>query len=262
MRKADKVQKQIKKPNTVLIVITVFMALCACFTLFWYIRSMLPVTNFVVSGVTQYEKMDIVEASGIKKGDRLYKIDADEVEQRLLEECLYFDSVKVEKKFPNTVIFRVEEKVAQWYIQVSDSYYALDSDLLVIEETYSNEKYVKGGVSQLILPELNRLICGETPQFGSSEAESERVEALLKEIQAMPFKSRLTLVDMESRFDITVVVDGKYDVYIGDPTNVTEKLTEVEQILKTDELKNSAGAEIDASLVPLPITVRRIYKAE
>jgi cell division protein FtsQ len=223
---------------------------------------MLPVKDFIVSGVSQYEKNEVVEASGIKKGDKLYKIDKDEVEARLMESCLYFDSVKVVRKFPGTVVFRVEEKMAQWYVEVSGSYYALDSELLVLEETHSNEKFVKGGVPELVLPELSRMICGEKPQFGSSEAESERVEALLLEIQSTTFKSRLTLVDMESRFDIKVVVDGKYDVYIGDPTNVSEKLTEVERILKTDELKNCAGAEIDASLVPQPVTVRRIYKAE
>ncbi len=262
MRGSNGERRQLNKPNKVLVVVTVLMGLCACFTLFWYIRSILPVTDFVVSGVTQYEKIDIVEASGIQKGDRLYKIDADEVEKRLLEECLYFDSVKVEKKFPNTVIFRVEEKVAQWYVEVSGTYYALDSELLVLEETYSNEKFVRGGVPKLILPKLSRLMCGEQTVFGSDETESERVAELLKEIQAMQFKSRLTLVDMESRFDITVVVDGKYDVYIGDPINVSEKLNAVENILESDQLKNSAGAEIDASLVPQPITVRRIYKAE
>jgi len=261
MRKANKEQKQIRKPKPIFVVITVFMALCACFTLFWYIRSMLPVKKFVVSGATQYDKMEIIEASGIKEGDRLYKIDADKVEEKLLEECLYFDSVKVEKKFPNTVIFRVEEKLAQWYIQVSDSYYALDSDMLVIEETYSNEKFVKGGVPRLILPNLSRLMCGEKPTFGSNEAEVERVEALLKEIQEMTSKSRLTLVDMESRFDIAVEVDGKFDVYIGDPTNVSEKLTAVEHILKTDALKNSAGASINAA-IPSQVHVDKIYVAE
>ncbi len=262
MRKADKVQVRTKhKVKPLLIVVTVFMCLVFGFSLFWYVRSLLPVKNMVVAGSMQYEKHEIVNASGIKEGDRLYKIDSKKVREKLLEECLYLEDVKIEKKFPNTVIFRVEEKTPAWYVEVSGTYYVLDEDMLVIDELYSNQKMIDSGVPRIVLPNLSRMICGETAVFGSDENENARVIALLEEIQSIPFKSRITLVDMESRFDISVEVDGKHDVYIGRPEKVKEKLLAVENILerqKNDETWKN-GAEINASLVPQPVTGRPKY---
>ena len=61
------------------------------------------------------------------------------------------------------------------------------------------------------------------------------------------FKSRLTLVDIEHRFEIYIQVDGKINVYLGNTGNAASKLDAVETALEDKRLENWIGAEINAS---------------
>lgn len=249
------------KNRIALIVFTAVMCVAALVSLFFFIRSFLPVTRFELSGVTQYDRAEIIGYSGIKKGDKLYSVDTGEVEETLMESCAYIEQVEVERKFPNKIIFRIIEKTPAWYIEVSGDYYSLDTNFYVIEEAKSNEKFVNLGVPRLVLPNLRQLICGELPDFGEDETEIRKALELVVAVQSTNFKTRVTLVDMESRFDVNIVVDGKYSVYMGDISNIEEKLTAIEKILKSGDLEAFAGAEIDAS-IPETISVKPIYKTE
>ena len=246
------------KRKITLAVITVLMCVAAVFTLFIYIRSFLPVTRFELSGVTQYDRAEIIGNSGIKSGDKLYSIDVKEVERILLDSCPYLEAVEVEREFPNKIVFRVIEKIPNWYLEVSGDYYSLDTNFLVIEETKNKEKFVQMGVPKLILPNLRSLVCGELPDFAENETELRKALELVSAIQKTTLKSRMTLVDMESRFDVNIVVDGKYYIYMGDVSNIEEKIAAIEKILKSGELDKYAGAEIDAS-IPETISVKPVY---
>lgn len=248
-----------KSKKILLIAITVLMCAAALLTLFIYVRSFLPVTKFVIMGVTQYDNAEVIGNSGVEKGDKLYGLDLEEVENTLLERCPYFEQVSVKREFPNKLVIRAVEKIPVWYIEVSGNYYSLDTGFLVIEESYSKEKFVNLGISELVLPNVRSLICGELPDFGEDETEIKRALELIFTIQASTLKRRMTLVDIESRFDVNVVIDGKYEVYLGDSSNVGEKLVAVEKILNSGSLNDYAGAQIDAS-IPETVNVRRVYE--
>ncbi|MBQ9113268.1 MAG: FtsQ-type POTRA domain-containing protein [Clostridia bacterium] len=246
------------KQKILFLAVTVLMCAAALISLFMVIRSFLPVTRFELYGVTQYDRSEIVGQSGIKSGDKLYSLDLDGAEQSILEGCPYISEVTFERRFPNTLIIRVTEKTAVWYLEVSGDYYSLDENFRVIEETSSNQKFINAGVSKLILPNLRSLVVGELPDFGADDTEIRKALELVTSVQRTAFKSKITLVDMESRFDVNIVVDGRYEVYMGDISNTEEKLMAVEEILKTEELKSYAGAQIDAS-IPETISVKPIY---
>ena len=71
----------------------------------------------------------------------------------------------------------------------------------------------------------------------------------------------MTEVNIESRFNISIEVDGKFSVYLGDESNIGEKLLAVGEILKSDRLNGFEGAEIDAS-IPETVNVKPIYSKE
>ncbi len=241
------------------IAVTVLMCVVCLFSLFMYIRSFLPVTRFELLGVTQYDSAELVAAAGVKAGDKLYSIDVGEIEKTLLEKFYYIDEVYVDRKFPNKLVFNIIEKIPGWYIAVSGNYYTLDSDFLVIEETVSNEKFVNLGIPQLILPSLRSAICGELPEFGEDENEIKRSLEIVSAINASTLKYRITLVDMEKRFDIKIVVDGKYHVEIGSMDNIEEKLRAMEAVLKSGKLEQYAGANIYLSDPSKP-SVKPLYE--
>lgn len=220
------------KRTAILILITALMAIVALISTFFVIRSFLEVKDFELSGVTQYEKSMIASASGIKLGDKIYSLDLGKAEQNILDQFPYIQTVKIERRLSGKIIFRVEERRAVWYMQdTAGDYYAIDAGLLVIEETPKNDKFVLGGVTEIVLPDLGALLCGSTLEFGKDDVEREVIRRFINEVQGSPIKSRLTKLDVKNRFEIWITIDGTYEVYFGDTTNVSEKLGAIKYIL-------------------------------
>lgn len=257
-RRAERTRAMDKR-KILLISVTALMAILALISAFFVIRSFLPVREFELSGVTQYEKSMLASVSGIRVGDKIYSLDLEAAEARMLEEFPYLQSVEIERRLSGKIIFRVEERKAVWYMEVAGDYYALDSALTVIEETPKNDKFVQSGATYLILPKLRKLMCGSVPEFGEDETEKLKTLELVSAIQGDPLKSRITSLDVKSRFNVYAVIDGIYDVYIGDMSNVTEKLRVVRELLNSGDLQEFAGASIDVS-DPEAMVVRPKYE--
>ena len=95
------------------LIITVVMSVIFLLGVFFFIRSFLPVTKFEVKGEMTYkiyDDADFVSAAGLKRGIKLYSIDLDEAEKKILEECSYLENVTLKRKFPNTLVIEIEEK--------------------------------------------------------------------------------------------------------------------------------------------------------
>lgn len=240
-----------KKPKRVIVVnvrklilicATVLLCLLMLVSVFFLIKRFLKVGSFEVKGVSVYATEEIVGASGIKRGDLLYSIDRSAVEQTILEECPYLESVKVRCVFPNKVKIETVGKNAYWYIELSGAKYALDGNLTVIAETGRTE-----GITKLILPNVKSVIVGSVPSFGESETEVKKTLEIIAAIRESPLKKRMTEADLESRWDISIVVDGAFNIYLHDMSDLEAKMLAVEAVLESEKLTGCTGAEIDAS---------------
>lgn len=209
------------------------------------IRGFMRVSAFDVTGDSPYESEDIVNASGIRPGDKLYSIDAEEAERRIMASCPYVTEVEIRCRFPNTVRIRVASLTASWYVAIAGDYYALDSELRVLEETSDNQKFINGGIPRITLPHIKSAVVGEPLVFGDSESEIKYAHDFMDMVKQTSFKSRLTLVDIERRFDIYIQVDGSFNVYMGSATDIASKLDAIEKALSDPLLDNCVSAEIN-----------------
>ena len=225
----------------------VLMAALALVSLFFVVRRVLPVREFSVVGISPYESAEIIAASGVKRGDLLYSLDENKIEARILEKCPYLISVKIEPIFPNKLRFEVSARNARWYIDVEGSKYALDTNLAVIDETGNAH-----GLTKLILPNLREVIGGDVPQFGDSDTERKKTLETIAVIRSSSLFPRLTEVDLESRWDIRLVVDGVFSVVMGDRSDLEAKLKVLERILTEEMPQNCVGGSLDISNPELP----------
>ncbi len=224
---------KVKGYRILAVVITVAMCLLTIVSVALIVKRFLTVQKFDIVGVSIYDEMELASVAGIKRGMPLYSLDCDALEKKLLEECPYLDTVEVEQRFPNKVRFRVEGRNAQWYLDISGVKYALDANLLVMTETDEVE-----GVTHLILPSVKSAMYGEVPSFGNSETEVKKTLEVISALRQTPFKTRITEVDLESRWDVWLTVDGCYRVSMGDVSDFEAKLRAVESILDEEEIKN------------------------
>lgn len=205
-----------------------------------------PVKEFEISGDTHYNINEIIDGSQIRTGQRLYGINKSKAEKRLMESCPYIKSVEIKQKFPNKICFEIEERVAGWYVQVGDDFYALDYDLKVLLETFDEESLKMRGLTKLVLPELETVICGEYPKFGNGDEHliSETLK-IIDTVRTHRIKERLTYLDLQNRFEMKLTVDGTYRVNFGDINDSDTKFALIEGIIDNSVFSGYNGGEIN-----------------
>lgn len=223
--------------------VLLLMAIVLLISIYFVGRRFLTVKSYSVSGVSEYDLQEIVNASGVKKGSRLYLLDREEIEEKILEECPYISEVTVRPKFPNRLHFDVVGNVGRWYIEVAGTRYVLDGDLNVLAQEKDTE-----GMARLVLPNLKSVLIGELPSFGESETELKKTLELVATLRESMIASRITMADISDRTDIVIEVDGAYTVRLGDASDFASKLREVEAVLERDTVKKAGGGEINASV--------------
>ena len=226
---------------TVLAVMSLLTLIC----LIKVILGFLPVKQFVCEGDTYYHVMEISSASGIKEGDKLYRINKSEVRKKILKECPYVKDVKIKAKFPNTVCFVIEEKEPGWYLEFGEEFYSLDYDMELLARETEESKLVKRGMTKLFLPDLEEVIISENedkpnvPVF-ASEDEQVRKETLkiIDTFRTHEIKSRLSKLDLSNRFEIKLEIDNSFEVNFGDMSGFDIKMKALVQVLEEAKTKH------------------------
>ena len=223
----------------------ILLCIVAAVLLITLATTLFAVRTFEIKGETKYDLTELVDASGIRTGDRLYWTSAGKAEKRVLGNCPYIESVKIKKVFPNKIRFEIVEKSSGWYIQVGEDYYSLDYDMKVLGETYNEQSLKDRGLTKLILPELGSVVGGEYPSFGSGDERliSETLK-IIDKIRTRDVKDRLSLLDLSNRFYIKMVVDDTFEIDFGDMTDADTKFDTIDQAISTEYKNGYAGGTI------------------
>ncbi len=254
----QKTNKMMEKKPVRYITVTLLclVALVVVFRLFLLV---FPIKHFEVSGDTRYDINEIIDAAGIRSGQRLYAINEKKAKNKLMAECPYIKDVNIKQKFPSTVCFEIEERVPGWYIEIGEDYYALDYDLKVLLETYDEQSLKVRGLTEIVLPELESAVVGEYPKFGKGD--EHLISETLKIVDSMRthrIKERLTYLDLENRFEIVLRVSETYEAKFGDMDDYETKLSMIEEIINQSVKLGYAGGEINV-INPLAHTFRGYY---
>lgn len=226
--------------------ITILLCLLALVTLFKFACGFLRIKSFEAEGVSVYYSVaQLAAAAELNYGDLLYSTDTSGAERLILERCVYMESVNIKRVFPGKIVFEVEEKSPQWYIEITGDFYALDMDLTVLEESTDEARFKDRGLTRITLPNVKSAVCGELIYFGADESEIKYAARLISELCTHPLKPRITVADIDNRFDIYITVDGNYEAHFGDRSNMKSKLDALEKILTPDFKEKYPRATID-----------------
>ena len=237
-----------KKPAVYITWKHIYIAVTAVLSAILLVLLGMTVMRFVrvgdvsVVGLSPYDKMELLEALAIEDDTFWAALDERELEEKLVAERQLLTKVKVRKQFPNRLeIEVVESRSVRWYIDIAGRKYTLDSDLYVIEETKNTE-----GATKLVLPNVSKILERKVPEFGQSDAERIRTLKIIEAVRSSEIRSRVTELDVEKPYNITMVIDGKYTAELGDPENIEGKLNMIALALKQDKVKNSKGGILHA----------------
>lgn len=108
-----------RRMMSVYVVIVILFALTAgitmCFTFLF------NVDEIVISGESEtYTYMEIVEASGIRAGDNLLRLDTKEAEKQIKDNLLYVETAEIHRDFPSTIRISVTRCIPAYNVKHDD----------------------------------------------------------------------------------------------------------------------------------------------
>ena len=192
------------------------------------------VTDIEVEGNARYTDEEIIQASGLEKGESLFFINRYDAASRIFSKLPYINDAMVTRELPSRVVISVTESSAMGYVTADDSYWVIDQNCKILKQ-----------IDQTELKSLIRIdgIVPIEPSEGSVMAVSEEEGAklrylseILNQLLKRGMWTDVTLVDISdvtnpafaylNRFTVRVGEDSDLDYKFGLLQSAVEQLAE------------------------------------
>lgn len=244
------------------------------------------VETIEVTGVTRYSAAEIIDVSGIKPGDNLFRVSPKQVLKKVAAKYPYVEKISLKRSFPAKLTLVVTQAKALGVAHTAAGYVVIGQDGRILESgissppngvTVVNGMYlasIKPGRklgepvtgNEIVYPkELEEPLPaeGEKPKeyteaqkktmeadkrVKAAELETENLDMLLSLVKAVTDTgfTDITLVDFSDRLNMMLVYDDRVIVELGSQGDLNYKLEFVKSSLQ--ELGGSFQGILDASL--------------
>ena len=170
------------------------------------------VSKVEVVGNSIYTAEEVVDASGIGKGDNLFFINRFSAASRIFSKLPYVDKAKVTRALPNRVTITIQESSAMAYVKADDGYWVVDQNCKLLKSVTDSE-----------LTGLARIdgITPVEPKVG--EGLNTYLAAILGQLLTRDMASKVTVIDLADAASPSFLYDGRFTVRLGANENVEYK---------------------------------------
>ncbi|MGN0628499.1 MAG: cell division protein FtsQ/DivIB [Oscillospiraceae bacterium] len=194
------------------------------------------VDRFNIVGNTLYSERELIETTGIEKGDNLFQIDTDYAEDKLYSVYSYIESAEVKRSFPNAVTITITEAVPFAALEEADGYTLLSTGGKVLERGL--EEVPRGMAAVRGISTIT-----------STEDDQKRLE-LLKRIMTEMHSLNMEgydFIDLTDTLEITMICDSRIRVELGNELELEYKLQFVNEIVE-NKIEPTGFFLVDASV--------------
>ena len=173
------------------------------------------VSKVEVVGNSIYTAEEVVDASGIGKGDNLFFINRFSAASRIFSKLPYVDKAKVTRALPNRVTITIQESSAMAYVKADDGYWVVDQNCKLLKSVTDSE-----------LTGLARIdgITPVEPKVGEADAPKVTyLAAILGQLLTRDMASKVTVIDLADAASPSFLYDGRFTVRLGANENVEYK---------------------------------------
>lgn len=207
-----------------------------------WIFSTIPLKNIRVEGLTRYAEEEILITSGLASADKLLAVEKETVESNLIAFYPYIRSVRLSYAFPLGYRLEITEEIPVYYTRIADDYFALSSELKVLERSASSRRFTESGLQQITLSAIQSAMLGETLNYGG-----DYLDRILKDIGNSVLADSVTNVVIEDRYHLRVICDDVYTLYLGDMESIDAKMRLAALMMMDADLPVGYRAILDVS---------------
>lgn len=233
---AGKKQRKARKRRVItpfLIVVSVFLAAAAVYLC---LTMLFNVDHIRIIGNTLYEEHDLIETSGIEKGENLFEVDTEYAENKLYAVYNYIEAVEVKRSFPNGVTVTITEAEPFSVIEEADGYTLVSAGGKVLER----------GLEEV--PDKMLSVRGLST-ITNTEDDIKRAELMQRIINAMKDlgMEKYNFLDLTDTLEITMIYDNRVRVVLGNELQLEYKLQFADNVI-TEKLPKVGYQLVDASV--------------
>lgn len=194
------------------------------------------ITNIQIQGNNQIEPNTIISLSGLKKGENIFRFNNSVIQN--IKENSYIENAEVTRKLPGTVLISVEERTVKYQINLINSYTYIDKNGYILENsTIKKEVPVIVGLS---IKEDEML---EKGRLKTEDLEKlNEISKIMEAAKAINIENIITEINTENPNEYILYIESKSKkIYIGDTSNLTNKMLYVQRILENEEGKSGSA---------------------
>lgn len=201
----------------------------------------------VVTSSPFYTEEEVISATGISVGQKMFSVSEEECRLEMLRKLSYFSDAKIRRVFPSVVEISFEEIPGTMYVDVFEEHYILAPDFSVIARATENDLAVKTRM-HVITENVVRCVVGEPVVLRDAE-QLELLKTIYAALDAEGLAEQVEYLDATNRFHITLNCQGRWEVDIGDTTELAYKVRMFKGVIEsaTAEYGQKAGGKIDVT---------------
>lgn len=179
------------------------------------------INKIVISGDKVYSDKEIIEASGIEKGDNLIFLSKSALDEEISSELAYVGSVKIKRRLPSTLEIVVTKTDAYMAVAKDGYYIILDRNGKVLEKDLET---VGENIILANLGEIETINVGEIITL-KEEKVFTKLNSLLEECENVGITD-ISMLDLSDIYNIKLVYQGRITLELGetDKNNLGSKL--------------------------------------
>ena len=235
-RRVERQRKLRKRRLTVFFIFLIITLLCIGTAL--SLTVFFPIESLTASGSAVYKSEQIIEVSGIKKGDNLFVISKSDVLDKLKSKLPYIETVELERQLPGSLKIKVTDADEYACVLSENKYYTVSKSgwvLKVSNAAVDNIFEIRGADvkcevgSQLVF---------------KREEDSELIDRI-----SAAFKQNgiaINFIDISNEVDILIGADGRFTVSLGTSNYTEEKIKHLAGMI--EKIPSESEGKINLSM--------------
>lgn len=236
-------KKKKKKKQLPILKMLVVVLLIAIATIFAFVSPIFSIQNIKVTGNTKIDSKTIESLSKLKIGDNIFQNNKTKIANNIKQEA-YIDKVEIERHLPSTIEIIIKERKIKYQIKAVDSYVYIDNQGYILE--ISNKKTTVPIIIGMVT-EQNDLLNREKLLDDDTETLN-TLARIINSAKSIRIDNLITSINVKDKNQYILTLNSeKKEIYLGDASNLADKMSYIEIILKKEK-KNKGKIIIDGDL--------------
>ncbi len=237
LRKRQERQRK-KRKKRVKIFLIIFLVLLLAIGAILSVTVFFPIKNIFAKGSKIYTQYQIINASGIKKGDNLIVASESDALQNLRKKLPFIESVEFERTLPDTLNIIVTDAKEYNCYQIGESYFSVSEGGWVLK-TYTE----KPSHIPLVICDGVECNVGEKVKFKSDDTKNLYIQ-ITDTLKVYKLKS--DNVDITNTLSLKAEIEDRFIVNFGSLKDLEPKVKHLKAMI--EEIGEKETGNIDLSM--------------